>query len=127
MRKKIKVEQLESEVKKILQKYEDDIYTEEIEVMRRVCSAGAAAVRDNAHATITGRYAKGWGYKTENGRLFVRGYIYQQEVPGLAHLLEHGHALPQGGRTAPKPHVAPAQEKIKENFISETIRGISKL
>lgn len=127
MRKKIRVDQLEAEINKIFKKYDEDLRLQEINVMRKVCSAGAAAVRDSASNVITARYAKGWGYRTEEDRFTVRGWIYHQEAPGLPHLLEHGHAMPNGGRVEGRPHIAPVANEVERDFIDLTLRGIGEI
>ena len=121
--RRVKLENLGTEIAKILASYDKNLQQEEINIMRRVCSAGAATVRDES-MRITAKYAKGWAYKTEEDRLQVRGYIYHREAPGLPHLLEFGHAQPNGGRVAGRPHVSTAQTTIEENFIDSTERGI---
>lgn len=127
IKRTIKVENLTSEIQKIMKKYDEDLRQESINVMRRVCSAGAAAVRDNSAAIINNRYAQGWGYKVEEGRLQIVGYIYHKQTPGLPHLLEHGHAMPNGGRVAGRPHVAPVAETIERSFFDTTVRGIGNI
>ena len=42
--------------------------------------------------------------------------IYNAKLPGLAHLLEHGHAKVNGGRTAPRVHIAPVEKKLIEEY-----------
>lgn len=59
-----------------------------------------------------GEYAKSWSIKRENDKqkglatVIVRNKNHYQ----LTHLLEYGHALPQGGRTKAQPHIAPVND-----------------
>lgn len=126
MRKRIKLEQLGDEIAKIYKKYDEDLRQQEINIMRKVASAGAAAARDSASNVINARYGRGWGYKTEQDRFQIRGYIYHQQTPGLPHLLEHGHAMPQGGRSQAKPHISPIVSELERKFVDETVRGIGE-
>ena len=127
MRKRIKMEQLGAEIEKTLKQYDEDLRLQEINIVRKVCSSGAAAVRDSSATTITPRYARGWGYKTEQDRFQVRGYIYHQQAPGLPHLLENGHAMPKGGRVAGRPHIAPVANKLEKEFVDATVRGLGEV
>ena len=42
----------------------------------------------------------------------------------LAHLLEHGHALHQGGRADPYEHITPIEEKSEDQLLAEIKKGI---
>ncbi len=123
----IRIDQLESTVDKILKDYDKDLRMEEVNVMRRVCQAGAAAVRGSAQSAVNGRYARGWGSKVEENRFGVIGWIYHKQTPGLPHLLEFGHAMPRGGRAAAKPHVQTVEQEIYYSFWDKTKRGIEGL
>lgn len=123
----ITVDQLESAIAKILSDYDKDLRMTEETVMRRVVQKGAAAVRGTAASAINERYAKGWGSKTVATRFGVEGYIYHKQTPGLPHLLEFGHAMPQGGRSRAKPHVQTVEQEIYRDFIDTTKRGIEGL
>ncbi len=57
-----------------------------------------------------------------------RGHTYSETVYAsiyrLPHLLERPHATRNGGRTAGKPHWAPAAEKIRERLIKHIKEGL---
>lgn len=62
---------------------------------------------------MTGGYASGWSFQTEEGVGFIKVKIGNAKKPGLTHLLEHGHAkfihgVPTGGRVRAYPHIEPA-------------------
>lgn len=126
MAKRIPIDRLSAEINKILTEYGDEVQENVTEATAKVTKAGVKAIRSNARSTFggSGKYAKGWTSKFEKGRLSSQGIIYNGQVPGLPHLLEHGHANRNGGRTAGKPHIAPVEQKIIEDFTREVEKGI---
>lgn len=60
----------------------------------------------------TGKYAKGWRIKKRGTKYIVHNATDYQ----LTHLLEHGHAKRNGGRTAAKVHIRPAEQKMIREF-----------
>ena len=74
----------------------------------------------------TGRYAKSWRTKvTEESSNSLTITVYSS-VPGLPHLLEHGHAKRGGGRVAGRTHIAPAEEaagELLEDEIKKALEG----
>lgn len=58
----------------------------------------------------TGEYASGWATTTRGKKNNVFGEIGNKKKPGLAHLLEKGHATLGGGRVPGREHIAPAAE-----------------
>lgn len=122
MAKKIPIEKLSDTIKEILEEYADEINENVEEVTKKVVQEGAKAVRANARNTFKTHsdrpYAKSWKTEIETGRLSTTGVIYSTK-PGLPHLLEYGHAKRGGGRVPGRPHIAPAEEKLVEEFESK--------
>lgn len=122
MAKKIPIEKLSDTIKEILDEYADEINENVEEVTKKVVQEGAKAVRANARNTFKTHsdrpYAKSWKTEIETGRLSTTGVIYSTK-PGLPHLLEYGHAKRGGGRVPGRPHIAPAEEKLVEEFESK--------
>ena len=118
MAKKIPIDRLSAEINKILTEYGEQVQQDVDEAAQRVTKAGVKAVRTNANSSFdgTGKYAKGWKSKFEKERLSSQGIIYNGDLPGLPHLLEHGHANRGGGRTPGRAHIGPVEQKIIEDF-----------
>ena len=80
----------------------------------------------NASAPVlTGRYAGSWRTKTtrENSQS-LEVTVYSPKRYMLAHLLEHGHAKRNGGRTRAIPHIAPAEERGEEELMADIKKAI---
>lgn len=125
--RKIKIEQLPEAIRSILKEYDKDLTITVDDVIRKTADKGAQALRGSSMSVIGGRYARGWGYTLEKGRLNSKATIWHKQAPGLPHLLEHGHAKTNGGRVPGRPHIAPVEETIERSFFDSTIRGLSKL
>lgn len=120
MAKTITPEKFAATVKDILAGYEADVDKNMEQVTRKLAKEGAKAVKSAASAKFggSGKYARGWTSEVEAGRIYSTGVIYNK-TPGLPHLLENGHAKRNGGRVPGREHIAPVEEKIVEEFISE--------
>lgn len=106
----ISPDNLTVELSKLLQDYTQDV-TEAIE---EEIDKTAKLVLDEVKRTApkkTGDYKKGFKIKKEDYKGQVTRIIYQSKKPGLAHLLELGHANRDGGRTSERPHMRPAYDK----------------
>lgn len=66
--------------------------------------------------TGSSQYNKGWAAKNMSVRHRARWVIHNKNAPGLAHLLEHGHAKTSGGRVTGNVHIAPIEEKLVKDY-----------
>lgn len=125
--KKAPVDRLSAEIKGILDEYADEVAGGVGEAVKKVTRAGAKALRAEAKQKFpngSGRYAKGWKSRIETGKRTKLGLIYNADLPGLPHLLEHGHANRNGGRTPGRAHIQPVEDQIIKDFETEVRREL---
>lgn len=119
---KITASQLPDVIKSILEEYADDITRNIPEITERIGKEGVKAVKTEARQKFKTqkkkpyRYAKGWRSYTEHQRMKTTVIIYNASVPGLPHLLEHGHAKRNGGRVPGKLHIEPVEKNLIEKY-----------
>lgn len=118
MAKRVPIDRLADEVEKILTEYGDNVQENLGDIVKQMSKKGAQTLRSQSRGAFggTGKYAKGWTSTAQTGRLSAQGTIYNQSLPGLPHLLEHGHANRGGGRTAGRAHIAPVEEALIREF-----------
>ena len=126
MARKTPVDKLSAEIASILSDYGDDVKSSMDGVVKKVTKAGAKALRAASKRSFggSGAYAKGWTSTVETGRRSSQGIIYNKDLPGLPHLLEHGHLNRDGSRTPGRLHIAPVEEQIVEDFVKEVEESI---
>ena len=90
----------------------------------------ANTVRDEIKTTAprrTGRYAESWtATKTKENSSSLTMTVHSPSRYMLAHLLEFGHALRNGGRARAFPHLAPAEQHgvaVLESEITSALGG----
>lgn len=123
---KIPPERLPQAIQEIFDEYENEIGLTMDDVVRKVANKGAQAMRSSAQSVIGGRYATSWAYTVEKERMGSIGIIYSK-VPGLPHLLENGHAKINGGRVPGRPHIAPVEKIVHEEFEKEAIKRLGEI
>ena len=99
------------------------------ETMRKAVTDASKTVRNSIKEGApvkSGKYAKSWSVKnTKMNSHVLEVTVYSRNRYQLAHLLEHGHAKRNGGRTRAQVHIAPAEEKGIEQLERDIIRGLS--
>lgn len=124
--KRTTIDKLDSAIEKILEEYGDNLREDVNSAVKAVTKKGVAAVKQGARSSFkgTGAYSKGWTSKFEEGRISAQGTIYNKDIPGLPHLLEHGHAKRNGGRVAGKIHIGNVEQEIVQKFEREVKEAI---
>ena len=129
MAKKTSAEKLADDIDAIMQEYANGTIDGLDKVIKQLTSKARNAVKRNAREVTSKarrRYSNGWMYKVDktNNQWAATGTVYNKNQPGLAHLLEHGHAKRGGGRTRGRPHVAPVEDQIANEALSELKREL---
>ena len=124
--KRISVSDLGNVVGEMLDEYRE--YTAE-NVKGAVKAVSKKVVQEIAETAPknTGRYAKSWKAKvTDESYSDIHVTVHSPTDYQLAHLLEHGHAKRNGGRTRAFPHIAPAEEHAEmmlEEELANRLKG----
>ena len=119
MAKKVTIDNLDSAIKSILDEYASDVNTNIDIITKKIGQTGAKALNNASKSTFEGnKYSKSWTSQTTWGRLYTTVTIYSR-IPGLPHLLEHGHAMVGGGRVKGRAHIQPVEEKLVAEYERE--------
>ena len=123
-RQKVTVDTFAVELKILLDEYAEDIADSMSEITPKVAKMGKQMLQEQSPKR-RGKYARSWAVKTEKHRTGSVSTIYSN-MPGLPHLLEHGHLLRNGKHGGQRVHIAPVEEKVIEEFDKEVRRRIEK-
>ena len=126
MAKKVNIDGLADAVMKELDEYAEVIDSD----MRKAVTKAGQTVRKDIMAGAPkryGDYSRSWSTKkTKQTSRSLEVTVYSRNRYQLAHLLEHGHAKRNGGRTRAQVHIAPAEEagiRQLEEDIKRSIRN----
>lgn len=113
---------LQEQLTDILSQYGDEL-KDEVEEAVKVSAKDATkelrAVSDRLHHR-SGNYAKGWTVsKIEKTWKGIEVTIYNKNKPGLAHLLNNGHAKRGGGRVSGDQHIDGVETYAQEKLFTE--------
>ena len=122
----IKIDDLAREVMKGLDEYADVTAEQVKKAVRKAGNTVRKEIQQNAPKNI-GDYAKSWAVKkVRESSHTLELVVHSRNKYQLAHLLEFGHCLRQGGRTKAIPHIAPAEELGIKQLEDEMERSIKR-
>ncbi len=118
---KIKSPDLAATIEEILRVYGATVADATEETSKRVADKAVKALRKAGRFNGGQEFRKGWSVKATRIRGLGGVYtIYNKTKPGLAHLLEFGHAIAGGGRTKPRSEafnfIAPIADGLDQDF-----------
>lgn len=121
---RIPIDRLADTVSEMLSDYADMASDEMKKTVRDAGNTVKKAIGEGAPVR-TGKYAKSWSVKnTKENSHVLEVTVYSRNRYQLAHLLEHGHAKRNGGRTRAIPHIAPAEQQGIEQLEREITRRL---
>lgn len=117
MSKRVTLDTLADSISDILQEYGDEVKENLDVITKQIAQKGQQALKNESKSKFKGnKYWKGWKVDLQVGRLDTKATIYNGSLPGLPHLLEHGHAKRNGGRVQGTVHIAPVEQKLVQEF-----------
>ena len=118
------IDNLASEVMKGLNEYAELADVSMKKAVRKTTTAVKNEISANAPKK-SGRYKKSWtARKTKENSHTLEMTVHSKDRYQIAHLLEHGHAMRNGGRVAAKVHIAPAEQDGIEELKTEIGRTL---
>lgn len=112
---------LAAEINRQLALYANQTDEKVQETAKKIAEEGAQKLRE-VSPKRTGRYASGWTFKKFKGSYVVHNKTHYR----LTHLLEKSHALRNGGRSNPQPHIKPVERQMIEDFELELRRALTE-
>ena len=124
----VKIENLANEIMKGLEEYSDMATDELKKEVKKTATNIKKDIQANAPVGKSGKYSKSWSVKNmKESSQSIELVVHSRNRYQLAHLLEKGHVLRQGGRVSAKPHIGPAEEKgvreLEENIMRKLQDG----
>lgn len=120
-RRLVGVGDIVEEITGLMQEYANDV-AEDMKIDAKEVAKEAVkelkATSPVGKGSRKGHYNKGWTYSVGKDSAYKIGItVHNSKKPGLAHLLEKGHARRGGGRNVPgKEHISPVEQKVIENY-----------
>lgn len=114
---KVLVDEMDQAISEQLQKYAGAITEDMKDSLRESAKEIRRDISRNSPVR-TGKYKKSWSVKKlSEDSTGLDLVVHSKNRYQLTHLLEHGHALRNGGRVEGKPHIKPAEEAGKKKLV----------
>ena len=115
----MRAHELGDEVRRQLQLYDDDVRGGIEEATSKIAKEGRKKIKSiGGYKDRSGEYRKGF-YLRDHSTRRRPAYTLANKKYQLTHLLEHGHATKDGGRTGASPHWDPVAEYMAKAYLDE--------
>ena len=110
----VKNDSISTQIDKLLNDYSQELKDKTNKIFEDEAKESARQLRQTSPQGTgrnKGAYAKSWTVKKQKDKNGLYTLIvHNKDHYQLTHLLEYGHAMPQGGRTKAQPHIAPVND-----------------
>lgn len=121
----ISADKMASAIADILNDYEQDVSEAIEKTSKDVAKQVVRELKQGGGYNGGKDFNAGWTSKTEKTRLETITHVYNKTFPGLAHLLEFGHARRGGGRkTTAFNFISPINDTVADKFAEDFARNI---
>lgn len=116
-----KSDSISTQIDKLLNDYSQELKDKTNKIFEDEAKESARQLRQTSPQGTgrnKGAYAKSWTVKKQKDKNGLYTLIvHNKDHYQLTHLLEHGHALPQGGRANPRPHIADVEKWARDDVV----------
>lgn len=128
---KVRPEDLDEEIREILEEYSAAVIRTVNEGLEEVADYTAKALKQGGpYKERSGKYSKDWTYKRmgHTPGIFTEEFkVYNKKHYRLTHLLEKGHVSRSGKRVKAFSHIEPAMELAQQMAISKIGEAIRQV
>lgn len=125
MANSISADAMASTIAGILEDYEQDVSEAIEKTSKEVAKQVVRELKQGGGYQGGKKFNAGWTSKTEKTRLETVTHVYNKSYPGLAHLLEFGHARRGGGRnTTAFNFISPINDTVADKFAEDFAQNI---
>lgn len=119
-------QELNDAIQALLTSYHESVGDSLYKVGRKAIKDLEAETIDNAPIGRRGRFRDYIATKSERDRLGTSTHTWYVKSPEyrLTHLLVHGHATRNGGRTKPNPFLHNAWDKVREQYLRDAEEAV---
>lgn len=123
---KVNIDEMAKAVMKNLEDYKDLATDELNKAVKSAAKTVRSEIKEHAPKR-TGTYRDSWTTTTlsENSSSILL-VVHSKTRYMLAHLLEKGHAKRGGGRVEGRPHIAPAEQKGREQLERDIVAALER-
>lgn len=123
-RRLVGVGDIVGEIMGLMQEYSNDVAEDMKADAKEVAKEAVKELKATSpvgEGSRKGHYNKGWTYSVGKDSAYKIGItVHNSKKPGLAHLLEKGHAKRGGGRedddVKARVHISPVEQKVIEDY-----------